>query len=595
MKKNILLIALIIATGCNDDFMERYPETSISPEAFFKTVKDLELYTNTYYSFSTPSHFDYTSDNIMAYAESHSHNDLVRGNITPETATGWDRTTWGNLRKYNILLANCSQTTGEAASINHYVGMTRMMRAAWYYDMVKLYSDVPWYSTPLTDKDDDLLFKTQDPRTVVVDSILADLQFAIDNMSSDIGNRTRFNRFYAAAMMARICLHEGTFRKYHSELNLQSTANSFLQRAVAAAEIVMNSGNYAIDLTGGPDRAYRQLFITYDLSSSKEMILFKDYDRTLRVAHSGYNSGYYTFDWAFAYSRSLMESYSYITPEGKAVPFSTVEGYEKKHFTEVFANRDPRFSQTFRYPEYIAPSNTLPWRPRLQHGGYTNIKWMPETGDEYLLTAQYTDVPVFRFAEVLLIYAEAKAELGTISQNDIDISINKIHERVNLPRTVIGEIVEDATLKAQFPDISDYLLLEIRRERRIELVSEGFRWDDLIRWNAGHLIEKVQEGIYVDGFGVFDMNGDGIPEMGLFESEATNTIPAAERSAYSFYYLKNADGSLTNITLTNGTSGYIVANGELRNRSFIQPKYYYWPIPQTQLVINPNLKQTVYW
>jgi hypothetical protein len=155
--------------------------------------------------------------------------------------------------------------------------------------------------------------------------------------------------------------------------------------------------------------------------------------------------------------------------------------------------------------------------------------------------------------------------------------------------------VEDPALKAQFPTISNYVLLDIRRERRIELISEGFRWDDLIRWKAGHLIEKVQEGIYVDKFGVFDITGDGVPEIGIFESEVTNTIPAEERGNYSFYYLKNASGALNNFTLSNETSGHIVMNGELNNRTFKQPQYYYWPIPQMQLLLNPSLKQTNFW
>jgi hypothetical protein len=577
--------------GCNDEFMDRFPETSIAPEVFFKTVKDLELYTNTYYSnVSIPAHFDYTCDNIMTFAENTSHNDLVRGNITTEyDVSGWDKSTWGVLRKYNLFLANVGQATGEASAINHYIGITRLMRAAWYYEMVKLYSDVPWYSNPLTDQDEELLYKAQEPRTAVVDSIVADLQFAVDNMREDFGNRTQFSRFYAAAMMARICLHEGTFRKYHSELNLQSTANTFLQKAVQAAEIVMNSGKFAIDKTGGKDKAYMQLFNNDDLSKSSEMIFFKDYDESLKVSH---NAGTYAFDWASAYSGDLMESYEVITSDGKTKPFRAFDGYETISYTEVFADRDPRMSQTFMPPGYKAPGNAFPWRPRLNHGGYTNYKWVPETE---LTGIQYTDRPIFRYAEVLLIYAEAKAELGALTQDDLDKSLNQVRARVDLPRAVINEMVEDKTLREQFPDISDYMLLNIRRERRIEFVSENYRWDDLFRWNAGHLIANVQHGIYIDKFGVFDVTGDGVPEMGLFESEATNTVPADERGNYSFYYLYNADGSQTNITLSEGDHGYIVAVGELRNRQFIQPQYYYWPIPPQQLLLNPNLKQTNFW
>ena len=596
MKKyaiNIVLLFVVFLTGCNDDFMDRFPETRITPEAFFKTAKDLELYTNTYYSSVSPQWFDYVSDNCVAFAETSEYNDLVRGGISPQTVSGWSKSVWGTLRRYNFFLDNVHKASGDASAINHHIGITRLHRAMWYYEKVKHYNDMPWYSHALTDTDEELLYKGRDPRTLVVDSIMADLEYAVEHISADMGNKTQFNKWYAAAMMARICLHEGTFRKYHDELNLQSTANTYLNKAVTAAEMIMNSGRFSIDKTGGKEVAYKQLFSNMDLSKSPEVILFKDYDLDALVRHSASRN---TFEWVTNYSRSLMESYQYITEDGKAIPFSTISGYEKKSFIEVFENRDPRFSQTFMPPGFIRPGQSQPSRPNMNLGGYPVIKYMPATADQYGNTSQYTDLAVSRYAEILLIYAEAKAELGSISQADLDKSINLIRGRVDLPPTVIGAIIEDPNLKKQYPDInSNLVLLEIRRERRIELVSENFRWDDLVRWKAGHLIEEVQEGIYLDKFGVFDISGDGIPEMGIFESLATNTVPESERSNYSFYYLKSASGSLNTFTLTNGDSGYIVMNGELGNRTFKQPQYYYWPIPITQTTLNPNLQQTIFW
>jgi len=595
MKKNIVIIALLLSalfSGCNDDFMDRFPETTISPEAFFKTTKDLELYTNTYYESLSPKFFDYVSDNCASYAETSSNNDLIRGSITAANVTGWDRKKWEELRKYNFFLDNVEKATGEEALINHYTGITRLHRAVWYYEMVKWYNDVPWYSKALTDTDEELLYKARDPRTLVVDSIMADLDFAVTHISEDLGNRSIFSKWYAAAMMARICLHEGTFRKYHDELDLQGTANVYLNKAVEAARLIMNSGKFAIDKTGGKEYAYQQLFGNQDLSKSPEIILFKDYDLDALIKH---NAGREAFDWITNFSRSLMESYQCVTADGKAVPFSTIEGYDKKNFVEVFENRDPRFSQTFMYPGFIVPGQVQPSRPNMNLGGYPVIKFMPPTADQYGGGRQYTDLPLVRYAEILLIYAEAKAELGTITQDDLDKSINEIRSRVEMPPTIIGQIAEDPLLKVQFPGISDNTLLEIRRERRIELVSENFRWDDLHRWKAGHLLEQIQQGIYIDKLGVFDISGDGIPEMGIFESEATNTVPEEERGNYSFYYLKSANGSLNTFSLSNGTSGHIVINGEIGARTFKQPQYYYWPIPVTQITLNPNLEQTIFW
>jgi hypothetical protein len=573
--------------------MDRFPETTISPEAFFKNVNDLELYTNTYYSIIPSKNSDVATDEFVAYASMSEYLDLIRGNVTPATVSGWDKSLWGELRTYNLFLEHVTNVTGDEKAINHYIGVTRLLRAIWYYERVKWYSDVPWYSTTLTDIDEDLLYKPRDPRTLVVDSIMADLEFAVANMSEEMGNRTKFSRWYAAATMASICLHEGTFRKYHDELNLQTTSGVYLNKAIEAAEIVMNSGLFAIDGSGGVEKAYQLLFTNADLSKSPEMILFKDYDLEAQVKHQ---KGRSTFSFTANYSRSLMESYQYITPEGKAIPFSAIPGYDKKGFVEVFENRDPRFRQTFMYPGYIVPGQMQPYRPNMNLGGYPVIKYMPPTAEQYASgDNQHTDLPIVRYAEVLLVYAEAKAELGVITQADLDKSINQIRGRVNLPPVIIGQIVEDPNLKAQFPGVSNYILLDIRRERRIELVHENFRWDDLMRWKAGNLIDRVQEGIYVDRFGVFDVTGDGIPEIGIFENDATNTVPSGERGNYSFYYLKGSSGNLNTFTLSNGTSGHIIMNGEIGTRNFKEPQHYYWPIPQTQITINPALKQTNFW
>ena len=588
MKKiNIIVASLgaLALVGCNNDFMDRYPTTSIAPETFFKTENDLKLYTNTYYDYVQTYYSDYVSDNYASYSEVHENNDLIRGNITPETVGGWND--WGTLRRFNFFLNNLNNVTGDPQAIAHYVGLTRLERAIWYYSQVKKYNSLPWYSTALSDTDEELLYKARDPRTLVVDSIMADLDYAVANMSENMGNRSVFSKWYALAMQARICLHEGTYRKYHDELGLQGTANTYLEKAVRAASALMESGKFSIDKTGGKDQAYRRLFSSYNLSASPEIILFKDYDAGEQIKHG---AGAQAFSWVSNLSRSLMESYEYLTPEGKAVPFSSVPGYDKKSFVEVFQNRDPRQSQNFMAPGFKRAGNAAPFRPNLNLGGFPCVKF--ETDDPVSLTgvATYSDLPVARYAAVLLIYAEAKAELGQLTQDDMDKTINEIRSRVEMPRIVISEIPNDPNLSAQYPDITDKALLQIRRERRIELMGENFRWGDLMRWKEAHLIRDVQQGIYVDQFGVFDVTGDGVPELGIFQNKESNTIPEAEQGDYSFYYLDEGV-----ITLSNGNSGYVVIKNEIGNRKFEEPKYYYRPLPQQQRILNPNLEETIFW
>ena len=157
MNKIIYIIAaslgVLTLTGCNNDFMDRYPATSISQETFFKTDKDLELYTNTYYEYVNPYFTDYVSDNFASYSEVHENNNLIRGSINAETVGGWND--WGTLRRLNFLLDNVSGITGNQVAIAHHIGLTRLQRAIWYYKQVKSYNDVPWYSCALKDTDEE--------------------------------------------------------------------------------------------------------------------------------------------------------------------------------------------------------------------------------------------------------------------------------------------------------------------------------------------------------------------------------------------------------------------------------------------------------
>ncbi|MDR0431373.1 MAG: RagB/SusD family nutrient uptake outer membrane protein [Tannerellaceae bacterium] len=591
--KNIIAIAcVLLLVGCNDSFLERMPETTISPEVFFNNVQDLKLYTNTYYEYIEPQFRDDVTDNCAVFSDVSEMLNLIRGNISPSTVSGWNN--WDKLRRFNFMLDNVHKATGDADEINHYIGLTRLMRACWYYEMVKRYNDVPWYSQAIKDTDEELLYKKQDTRTVVVDSILSDLDYAVNHISAETGNKTQISKWYAYACMARICLHEGTFRKYHDELNLQATADRFLQKTIWASEAIMESGQFQIDKTGTAYTAYQALFINENLSKSPEIILFKDYDYTANIKHS---ASYFVFDFITALSRSLMESYQVLTKDGTAVPFSSVEGYETKTFVEVFENRDPRLAQTFMTPGYMKPNQSNPYKPNLNLGGYPQLKFVPQKPDQVSSFTNYTDLPVCRLAEILLIYAEAKAELGELVQSDLDKSVNLIRDRVNMPPVVIGNIVYDPSLEKTYPNVTGRqkeLILEIRRERRVELACEGFRLDDLMRWKAGHLLAQQQQGVYIDQLGLHDFTGDGLPDIGIFESEEANTVPPDQRDQYSFYYLTNTTGNT--IYLSGGSAGYIMFVGDRDGvREFIEPRYYFFPIPMEQRILNSNLHETIFW
>lgn len=586
MKKTKYIIGGICAfalafTSCNDDFMERYPQSQISPENYFKTVADLQLYTNSYYF--APEITDGYSDNVVDYASQNQHKQLIQGILTEDIAAGWSG--WNALRRYNLLLKNATDVNGDQAEVKHYIGLTRLMRAQWYYNMVMLYNEVPWYDEPLTDDDEAALTKGRDSRETVVAHVMEDLNYATENMKTDYANRTKMSKWYALYLKAHICLTEGSWRKYHDELGLQSSANKFFEEAANAANQIIQSGKFSIDKTGGAAKAYQRLFTSYnnELEKSPEIILFKDYSKDLGILH-GAPKG--CFDNNRAFSRSLMESYDYIE-NGEAKPFTSVEGYDKMGFVEVFQNRDPRMSQTIMPPGYMQAGYSKPNVANMELGGYANIKYMTDDNSQNSgWSSAYNDIPICRYAEVLLIYAEAQAELGSFTQKDMDITLNAIRARVDMPGLKVDNLPTDKNLEALYPTIADNKLLQqIRRERRIELVDEGKRWDDIIRWKEGHLLAEIQEGIYVSELGAFDVTGDGVADVGIYTDKSS--VPSGAPSVK--YYLSGAIG------LTGTDKGYIVIKNEIGRRFFKEPQYYYMPIPKQQLILNPNLGQTKYW
>lgn len=590
MKKKILYIALalISLSSCNDSFLDRLPETSLVTENFFRSPSDLALFVNKLYLSESPKYWDPGTDNVVA-SEKDEILDLIRGNITPETVGGWY---WGQIRELNYFLDNAGKAQGSQELINHYIGIVRMLRGLEYYErIVKRYSDGPWYEHVLKDTDTELLMKTQDTRTFIVDKIMEDLEFGVQNILPDIKDRTVYNKWYAYGLLARIALHEGTFRKYHDELELQSSADQFLEKAVNACEKIMaNTTDFGIYTDGGID-AYGNMFISNNLSKCKEILLFKDFSYDLNIKH---DVAMNVFSYNTDLSRSLMESYL-IKKDGKAVPFSSIDNYKTKTFMETFEDRDPRYRQTFMYPGYIRPGDAKPFIPNLNLGGYTQIKFVPQDPQQNQWGCSYNDLPLMRLGEILLIYAEAKAELGTLTQADLDKSINQLRDRVGMPHMVLSELTIDPTLEQQYPNVNGNLknaILEIRRERRVELACEGFRKDDILRWKVGKLLEMPQ-GVYIAELNtVFDVTGDGVTDVGVFLNKES-VKPIYKKKV--LYYLEE-QGEKTSISLSEGDHGYIILTNDITNpKKFIEPKYYYYPIPKNQFTYNPNLRQTIFW
>ena len=599
MKKYIQMLlaaGMISVSGCNDDFLDRVPQTEISKDNYFNSEQDLETYMNGLYNFPGTGIYvsDASTDNAATTGATEIKAMMVGSPSASTINAGWD---WVALRDINFFLDNFRKAKISEESLNHYEGLARFFRARFYMEKVKRYSDVPWYDHVLATNDESLS-KPQESRAFVVGKIFEDYAFAAQHVRDD--NRSgAVNKAAVLTYQARHALYEGTYRKYHSELSLQSTANGFLQIARDAARKIIDSGDYSIHSTGKPLQDYAALFNDTKLEANPEIILgvLNEQDKI----NSGWWGAFMFGNYEASPARDLLQTY--LMKDG--TPYTNQAGYETKLFIDEFKDRDPRLYQTFAYPgwelvnatTYSQGAGIYVQQFAKNQSGYHQLKGFVNEKD--VAVANSLDTPVLRYAEVLLTYAEARAELGELTQPDLDLSVNKIRTRAGMPTLGLGAAV-DAVLKAQYPAVTANslgVLLEIRRERRVELAMEGFRFDDLMRWNSGKLIEKEPEGLYFPGLGNYDLTGDAVADIKLIG--VSSPIPAeADKESNALgkklvYYRVGPVGSDASFFLKNGSSGTVVTDAE--RGTFQEPKFYYRPVPQSQVTLNPNLKQIFGW
>ena len=575
-----LFVGSILTVSCNDSFLDRYPIAEISPENSFKTADDLRLYTNGFYE-QLPSirniiDADLKTDNVLYSSipeEQRSHERI----LPSETGSGgWD---WEDLREINLFFDNYQRCTDEAGR-DKYEGVARFFRAWFYFDKVKRFGGVPWYETVIQTDDTDLLYKARDSREFVVSKIIQDLEIAVD-MLGDERASDQVTRWTALALLSRVCLYEGTFRKYHTELGIQGS-DTLLQKAYEAAGRVMDESGYTLYSTGNPDTDYRDLFAS--TLKEDEVILGRRYSLTLNQMH---NVNYYLTSRTqrdIGLTKDLVDSYLQLN----GMPFTSKTGYATMGFYDEMQSRDRRLAQTIRSLGYQRIGGTATLLPDFAATmtGYQLCKFLSDEtqdGDG----ASYQDVAFIRYAEVLLNYAEAKAELGIITQDDIDRTIRLIRSRVSMPNLDMTSANQspDAVLAALYPNVSGScqgIILEIRRERRIELVMEGFRWDDLVRWKAGKLLEPHFIGMYFPSLGEFDLDGDGAPDLMLYTGTAPSTTAAQSVEI----------GGV--LQLTEGDHGNLIGFKD-NTKQFDESRDYLYPLPTGDLLLNENLEQNPNW
>lgn len=582
---SVIILALVISS-CD---LTEAPKSTTSLDAVFGSENGLQLYVNSFYEY-LPSANDITrGDGMSDYGSTNSVTAIefvIPGAVTAETFNqGWG---WGQLRNINYFLVNNNNPEIPQEIRAHYNGIARFFRALFYYEKVKQFGDVPWLDEPL-DVEDDRLLAERDSRQFVMDKVLEDLNYAIDNIIIfDESSRSQITISVALALKSRIALFEGTFRKYHPNLGLQNTADDWLAESADAALTIMQSGAYILYTGSGINSSYRNLFIT-DSPNSDEDILSIVSDEGLGIRHSAnwwLTSG--TFGIRLNFTRQFINTY--LMEDG--TPFTSQPGFETMSFIEETQNRDPRLRQTIRTPDYtrinagvvVAAPPTFTYTQT----GYQPIKWVLDDVGIDGGNNNTNSVTIFRYAEVLLNYAEAKAELGTLTQTDWSNTIGYLRERAGITGNIhsLPVDVDPYLQQTYFPGISDPVLLEIRRERGIELVFEGFRFDDIRRWAAGELMEMPWKGFYVESANEYiDLSGDGEPNVYFY------TTPSAPENQISGVQYVNV--GIDQHILTNSESGELIWLPNIQR--VWEDKKYLYPVPQVHILRNPNLTQNPGW
>lgn len=561
MKKNYLITGLLslILTGC-DGLLTMTPEDTLSPSTYFSSEKELQLWTNYFYSqfdtADTPTGQN-ADDNVDSGL-----GDLMMGQRSADSEGGWS---WGMLRSINYYLQNSSNCKDLDAK-THYDGVAYFFRAYFYFVKVRRYGDVPWYDQVLKSTDDELLAKPRDDREYIMDLVMEDLDKAIENLP-DSKSLTTVTKWTALALKSRVALYEGTFRKYHNLGN----SDKFLQQAADAGKTFIEESGYSLYTSG--NQPYRDLFNSDD-AKSNEVILTRIYSSAANLMHS---IQFNIINNRQGFTRRFINHY--LMHDGSR--FTDINGWEKMGYVDETQGRDPRLAQTVLCPGYIQTGASKVTANKLNaYTGYQPIKFVGAAAYDGSVKG-ISDWSLFRTAEVYLNFAEAKAELGTLTQEDLKVSINKLRDRAKMPHLVLTDANEtpDLLLKSYYPNITNSentgVLLEIRRERTIELAMEGFRQWDLLRWKEGAQFTGPFYGCYFPGEGRYDMDGDGKDDILLYTTDKGDFTGTAYKIGET-------------IILSEGTSGYVVALSTLK-LTWNEGRDYLWPIPSDQRVLTGGL------
>ncbi len=586
----VLIMSCFFIVACNDeDFLDKSPKDELSAATIFSTYNNIKTYAWSFYNFfddygrsgSWVAVNDYTSDLIQNGYSTVNPGYLNNSFNVPSTSGTWTGS-YSNIRRVNIMLDNIENSEISDEDRAHWRGVGLFFRAHEYFRLLRTYGGVPWVEQELTDLDTDILYGPRDTRDVVADNILRDLQEAVASIKEQGDGDNTVNADVARALLSRFGLFEGTWRKYHNLGNHEK----FLNACITASASLINT-------YPSIHSNYDQVYNSDDLAGTAGILLYTHYVVD-ELAH-----------WVSTNTRSTNNKIDitrkgidkFLTTDGMPIynAGNTLYQGDKDRYTE-FDNRDNRLlivtpppykvggdgSQSFTHTgdpldqKYFSilesittgfPYKNLPdrnWSGRVTGEVPNYNRLVPtQTSNGYRFwkiwnehnykrsSNDVSDFAIFRMGEVMLNYAEATFEMGQFNQTIADATISKLRARGNVAAMNVGAITADWDPMRE-PSV-DPVLWEIRRERAIELLGDGYRTDDLRRWKKMEYATEVK--------------------LGRWE--------------------KQSDYPIT-LPIQNGASeGYIQL---IPNTPPAFPEHYYlFPLPSSELALNDQLTQNPGW
>ncbi|MGS2741773.1 RagB/SusD family nutrient uptake outer membrane protein [Sinomicrobium sp. M5D2P17] len=579
-----LLVGLLMS--CQKDFLDLSPKDELTEETTFTSYENILTYAWGFYDvfpgYVPGIPISERNGDLFLNSAPNSESEWIWQRITvPSSSPDWNDP-YSNIRRVNIMLDNLEDSGMDQESIDHWRSVGYFFRSYNYFELVKKYGSVPWIEHAVGDGDDDIIYGPRTPRDEVTGSMLEQLRWAEEHIKPEGDGPNTINVHAVRALISRFGLFEGTWRKYHS----LGGEEVYLKACADASEKLMSS-------FPNLHPSFDEVFNSESLAGVEGIILFKAYEANQlthgQTARSRNSSGRYDL------TRKAVDMY--LMTDGETRWTSPLFEGDKSPYTE-FRNRDRRFYFTVTPPYEVETPNTnsTEWSftSNPTHREYIDLmneisdpvhKQLPQVnwneivlrqvphyfddrkGQGFIISftgyyywknynrilnnidfSDISDAPIFRMGEVLVNYAEAKFELGEFNQDVVDQTINKLRERGYIASLDIGNIPDDPT---RDPAI-DPVLWEIRRERAIELMGEGYRPDDLRRWKKMDYATKRKLGRWIT------------------RSEV-ETVPI----------------------LDGASEGYIDYYGQ--PPAEFPEDYYLWPIPSDQRVLNPQLEQNPGW